>query len=81
MRVLLSTRKSPPQRYLVHLFTKDLIREVRRLVYQKKHSRALAVAFKKGLLEREVGEEELNSVEADLILSRDNARWDLMKKL
>lgn len=79
MRVLLSTRKSPPQRYLVHLFTKDLIREVRELINQKRHSKAIDVAFRKGLLEREVGEDEVRSVEADLILSKDNARWDLMK--
>ena len=79
MRVLITITKSPTHKYLVHLFAKALIRQVRDLVNNKKHSQAVALAFANVRLEREVLDKGLPTIEADLILSEHNARWDLKK--
>lgn len=79
MRVLITVQRDPPQRYLVNLLSKSLIEEVRNLVNDKKHSEALAVAFTKGDIVREVHEHEISGLDADLLLCDQNARWDLMK--
>lgn len=79
MKVLITIKRSPGQRYLVHLITKQLIAEVRELINSKKHSEAMVKAFTKGRFVREISESELPNIEADLILSENNARWDLKK--
>ena len=77
MRVLITLQQSPPHTYLAHLLTKELIKEVRKLLTDKKHSKAIAAIIAKGRFEREISERDLLDVEADLILSEKNARWDL----
>lgn len=77
MKVLVSLKENPPQRYLIHLFTERLIREVRDLIQEKKHSQAVAIVFNKGAFDRKVRDDEMHAVEADLILSETNASWDL----
>lgn len=79
MRVLITVNRTPPQRYLVNLLTKSLVEEVKSLINNKKHSEALAVAFSKGALVRQVFEHEVSEVDADLLLCDRNARWDLTK--
>lgn len=79
MRVLISLKKGPPQRYLVHLITKSLIKEVRELINDQKHSKAVTTIFTKGVFQREIFGDEVHAVKADLILSEDNARWDISK--
>lgn len=79
MRVLILARHTPPQRYLVHLATEKLVKEVRDLVNDNKHSMAVTAAFTKGIFEREVSEEDAHRIDAALILSESNARWDLTK--
>ena len=80
MRVIVNIRKSPPQRYLVQLLTKSIIKEVRDLINNKKHSLAVMTVFSKGVLERIIADDDLHSVSADLILSEDNASWDIQAK-
>lgn len=79
MRVLVVIGYSPTQRFVVRLLTKGLIKEVRDLIHSGKHSQAMAKVVSKGSFERKVSEEELPTVEADLILSKNSARWDLVK--
>ena len=79
MKVLIIARHTPPQRYLVHLATERLIKEIRDLVNDNKHSCAVTAAFTKGIFEREISEEDVHRIDADLILSESNARWDLTK--
>ena len=76
MRVLVQLRRNPAQHYLVHLFTKALIQEVKDLISDNQHSKAVVTVFTKGILERKVSKEEIPAVTADLILSERNARWD-----
>ena len=77
MRVLVTIRKSPPQIYLVKLFTEGLVEEVRDLISQRKHAKAIVTVMTKGSLEKEVEHREIPAVKADLILSTSNALWDL----
>lgn len=79
MRVLVIVERSPAKRYLVKLYTEELINEVRQLINQKRHTQAITTVFAKGRLEREVLEEDLPGLDADVILSKDTARWDVTK--
>ena len=79
MKVLIIARHTPPQRYLVHLTTEKLIKEIRDLINDNKHSLAVTAAFTKGIFEREVSEADAHRIDAALILSDSNARWDLTK--
>lgn len=78
MRVLITVNRGLPQRYLVSLFTRSLIEEIRSLINDRKHYEAMATAFRKGKFERQVREDELHEITADLILSENNASWDHM---
>ena len=77
MRILVTLQRRRIHRYLINLFTKALIKEVRELIKNKENAKALKVVFKEGLLVREVLEDELCGVDADLMLSDTYARWDL----
>jgi len=77
MKVLICCNKGPARRYLVSLLTDSLIKEVTGLVNDRKHSHAAAMAFSKGSFEREVTDDEFHTIEADLIISEHNIRWDL----
>lgn len=79
MRVLVTVKRRPAHNYLIHLFTKELIREVRRLINNRNHHKACVFVLKSGIVIREVLREELPRVHADLILSENNARWDLVR--
>lgn len=79
MRVLITIRRSPARRYLVHLFTRSLISEVKRLLDNKKYPQAITTVFTKGIFEREIHEGELPALHVDLVLTEHNARWDLVK--
>ena len=47
------------------------------LIRRGKLSKAIIITIKEGMLEREVREEELPSLDVDMILSKDDVRWDL----
>ena len=77
MKVLIYCAKIPTRRYLINLLSNSLITEVTNLVNNKQHSQAVVTAFSKGSFEGEVSDEDLSNIDADLILSETNARWDL----
>jgi hypothetical protein len=79
MRVLIIISRSPSQRFLVKLHTDELMREVIKLIENRKNSKAMVTALSKGKFDRVVEEDDLARVEADLILSEDGASWDIMK--
>ena len=79
MKVLICIKNGPVQRYVVTLHTKTLIKEIMDLVDSNRHSQAVMKVLSKGRFEREVVGTEAHSVEADLILSETNVRWDLKK--
>jgi len=77
MKILICCAKHPTRKYLVDLLSNTLINEITSLVNNKKHSEAIFTAFSKGSFVGEVYSEDLAGIEADLILSESNARWDL----
>ena len=79
MKVLVTIKRSPTQTYLMELASSELVGEVKGLINRKKHSRAVMTVLAKGKLKRNVLKEDLYAVEADLMLSEHNARWDITK--
>ena len=77
MRVLVTMRNGPPHVYLVKLHGQNVIDEVMSLIDRQKHSQAIVTAMTKGSVERVVYGDEMKSLRADLVLSRNNALWDL----
>jgi len=80
MRILIVIKSGPVKRFLVDLHTTDLVEEVARLVYRKRHASAIATALAKGRFQREITEAELPRVRATFILTEENVSWDLMQK-
>ena len=79
MKVLVTVRKYPAQTYLMQLLTKPLIKEVKNLINNKKHSEAVFMVLTRGKLHKEVLKDDIYSVDADLLLCEDNARWDITR--
>lgn len=80
MRVLVVLSSNPGDGYLVRLHTEELVREVKRYIDRRNHSKAIITALAKGTVERQVGRNEINSTEADLTLTRDRACWDVIRQ-
>ena len=79
MKVLIVIRRSPAQRFLVKLHTDKLVREMATLINKGRHSKAIVMALSKGSFERQITDEDISNVKADVILTEHNASWDLMK--
>ena len=77
MRVLITPKENPTHKYLVHLFTKDLIKKVAELIDKRRHAEAMRLTISHGVFVRYVHKDEVSDVQADLMLSENNARWDL----
>lgn len=68
MKVLVTTKKGPINRFLVELHTDKLVGEIATLIAKKKYSRAAVVALAKGRVEREVTADDTKKIKADLII-------------
>lgn len=79
MKILVVIRRSPAQRFLVELHSDKLVKEVTALIRRRRNSKAIITALSKGRLERQVADEELPNVKADIILTEHNVSWDLTK--
>ncbi|MDO8525446.1 MAG: hypothetical protein Q7S07_03055 [Candidatus Omnitrophota bacterium] len=79
MRILIIVAKNPVRKFLVELHTKELIREIKKLIGNRKHAQAIASALSKGRFEREIARHEVPQISADLILTENSAGWDLIK--
>gem|GEM_PF-1835727 len=77
MRVLITLKRRRNHRYLINLFTKSLISEVRGLIGSQEYVKALDLVYREGLFEREIFDEEIPGLKADLMLSKEYASWDL----
>lgn len=77
MRVLIILSNNPGEGLLVKLHTKELINEIKKLINKRKNSHAIATAIAKGQYEKEVKSHEIYDIDADLILTKENVRWDL----
>lgn len=78
MKVLIKIKKSPGQFFLVDLQNKKLIEEVSKLIGKRKHSKAIVTALSKGKFIKEVAEQDLPNIDADLILTEEHSYFDLI---
>jgi len=79
MRVLVLLSSNPGDGFLVKLHTEELVQEVKNDLIERDNSRAIITALTKGRIEREIGHGEARHVDAELILTRERACWNLMK--
>lgn len=78
MKILIKIQRNPKKLFLVELHGKALIREVASLISKRKHSKAIVTALSKGKFLKEVAEQDLPNIDADLILTENHAHFDLM---
>ncbi len=79
MRVLITLQRRRTHRYLVNLFTKSLISEMRDLIGDREYAKAMELVYFGGFFEKEIPEEDLPALKADLMLSDCSANWDVVK--
>ena len=79
MRILITLRRRRTHRYLINLFAKAMISQVRGLIGNQEYAKALDLVYQEGLLEKEVADEELPGLKTDLMLSERSANWDLKR--
>lgn len=78
MLILIKTQKAPEQRFLVNLQEPWLVDEVRSLIDESKHSKAVRAVLSKGKFIREVSEEDIHLIDVNIILTEKNAHYNLM---
>ena len=79
MKILITLQRRRTHRYLISLLTKSLISQLKALIAEQEYAKAMDLVYHGGLLEREIPEEELPSLQADLLLSDRCANWDIVK--
>jgi hypothetical protein len=78
MKVLIKIRNSPEQRFLVELTGKKLIKEIKHLTGKGNNSKAIVTVLSKGKFQGELTQDEAANAGAELILTEENARYDLV---
>lgn len=79
MKVLIVVDRGPIQKYLVTLCGRSIVKKMKQMVNTSRYSDAATIAFKRGVLENVAMKDEDKVLEADLILSRRTASWDLSR--
>jgi hypothetical protein len=79
MKAMVIIRRSPARRYLVELHTNKVRSEFKKLIAKRRNSQAMVLAFTRGKFQKEVSEVEAFNTKVDLILTENNACWDLSK--
>lgn len=78
MKILLKISSTPDKILLMELMDRSLIAEIKTLIGRKKHSRAVDAVLKRGQFRKELLAKHISDIKVSLILTRDNAQWDLM---
>lgn len=68
MKALVIIKKNKIKRFLVELHTDRLVEEVATLVAKKRYTEAVSVTLAKGRIEKELKENEVKGVRADLFI-------------
>ena len=77
IRILIRIKQSPEQRFLVELFEKTVIQEIKDLVYRGNHSKAIVKAMLNSNHLREVDERELPNIQVNLVLTQEHSYFDI----
>ena len=80
LRLLVDIAANPRQRFLVKLRRKELVKEIKRLINNRRYSQAIVWALFNGKIEGELARKEIPGADADLIITEESARWDLTGK-
>lgn len=80
MRILILLLNNPKEGFLVKLQTQKLIKELKSLLNKRKKAQVMMAALTKGNIEKQVVSCDIPYIDADLILTKDAARWDLTAK-
>ncbi|NQT23449.1 MAG: hypothetical protein HQ579_08465 [Candidatus Omnitrophica bacterium] len=78
MKILIKIHNSPEQRFLVSVPKDEYDKEITRLLNKGRYSKAIVVVISRGVLLKEISEDELPFVDADLMLSEHNAYFSLI---
>ena len=73
MKALVITKKNRTKRFLVEIHTDSLVQEIAALVSKKRYSEAAAIALAKGRIEKEVSENDVKDIKADLLIEESGA--------
>jgi hypothetical protein len=77
LRLLVDIEANPRQRFLVKLHKKELVKYIKGLVNKRRYSQAIVWALFNGKVEGELAHDEIPTADADLIITKESARWDL----
>ncbi len=77
MKILVKMIENPDTYALIHVDDKKAAKKIRDFVHKGKHAQAISHALREGNFLREIQDNQMHSVEANLTLTRKNARWDL----
>lgn len=80
MRILIVLSGAGGKKILVKLDRQEIIKDVKDLIEQRKHSKAIDIALQKGRLEREIRTDAFENSGTDLILREGSAHWDVTGK-
>ncbi len=78
MRMLIKIRKSPERKFLVHIPTEELSREIQRLLKMGKKSKAAKIALEKGKVLLRIPAKDPSPLPAKIILTETTVHYDLM---
>ena len=73
MKALVIIKKSRIKRFLVEIHTDSLVQEIAALIGRKRYSEAAAIALAKGRIEKEVSENDVKDIKADLLIEESGA--------
>ena len=80
MKVLITLqRRKDTRRYLINLLTKSIISQVRDHISTQDYNKALDLVYYGGFVEKEIAEEDIPAIKADLMLSERSANWDIKR--
>lgn len=71
MKAIVITRKNGTKRFLVEIQTDVLVQEIAALIGRKRYFEAATVTLAKGLIEREIVEDDIKNIKADLVIDED----------
>lgn len=78
MKILIKIRANPQQMFLVELPQRKIVKEIGALLCKGEYSGAITAALSGGKRLREIAREDFSRVDADLILTEENASYDLL---
>jgi len=78
MKILIKVNENLVRCFFVCLQNKQLIREVKKMIQEGDHSKAIDLTLSKGEIIKEVKGDEMSDVDTRMILTENGVRYDLM---